>query len=129
MTEIVAAKEKPKRYSEVKIKTRFRDAEFEAEGPHNLVQHYYEQFVNAVLQNSLFPKEKEETDQSRTFIQRGFDQLTTRERIDSFMEAERMLRKNRGQNNREWPHLLHEWDVLHPEVKDEDRAVDREKKE
>jgi hypothetical protein len=110
----------PRRHADVvKVKTKLRDAAFEAEGPHNLVQHYYEQFVNAVLQNSLFPKEKEESDQSRTFIQRGFDQLTTRERIDEFMEAERLLRKLRGQRNREWPHLLHEWDTTHPEEKEE----------
>ena len=100
----------------IKIKTKFLGGEFEADGPYNLVKDFYGQFVQAVLFASR--EDKAETVQAQSFIQRGFDQLFSRESIDSFMESERYLRKVRGQNQREWPHLLHEWDLTHRPVEE-----------
>jgi hypothetical protein len=102
----------------VKIKTRFHDAEFEADGSYNLIREFYEQFVQAVLFASK--QEKVESPQAQSFIQRGFDQLFSKESIDSFMESERYIRKIRGQNKREWPQVLLEWDASHSEEKKEE---------
>lgn len=114
----------PGNHDVVKLKIRFHDSEFEADGPYNLIKGLYEQFVNAVLFAS---KEEKISPQAQSFIQRGFDELLSREAIDLFMESERYLRKVRGQSEREWPHLLHEWDLMHPEEKpknQKDKLID-----